>query len=443
MVAIVRAHQHNDNPNAGPMLSRLRSTGGVVDAWEGTGMVFTFLSGSEIPGLGFNFDSHGLLLLDGEHPSDWRPLHCSQRVPGAMMNVNGRWHGGIPGAEDHGHDHDHDHDDVTTQGGEEGASEGGGSDNDDDDDGSRPELSPQYEAADSIAYEAELEAAQEIEKEKEEWAAARAAAASPGSEDPANLQLTRASGNNEDEGAESELRSSSSRKRTSFKWYRPGERRRDSGNNGAASLPRLGAPDGSAGGWFLAPPGEFSPVESGPGLGRRDPTGGLLPALQTAWSIWRSRGQEVPAASRKLSRSYRPTVGRACHLEHALVCRPLPWLGQPSRMPVSLQMGLTKRAASAWAVEEQLEAERLGISRPQHNNAMHANQQSGSEPSPSISMLVVRPTPGQVLEARSTTPSMDPSGGMLLAPDRNMAAVGTLHLVARLSSDGAAQLEGP
>lgn len=108
IAGILRAHQHNDSPGVGPMLSNVRRGRGVHDNWGGSGMVLTFLSGGHIPYLDFLHDSFGLLDLPSEQPTSWRLDHCQQRsepqlirVPdGGVSGEPGKWYGGrVPPSE--------------------------------------------------------------------------------------------------------------------------------------------------------------------------------------------------------------------------------------------------------------------------------------------------------------------------------------------------------
>jgi len=91
VVGVLRAHQHNDNPSVGPMLSRVREAGGVYDNWNASGMVLTFLSGAWIPSMAYPFDSYGLLSLPTGSPSSWRMQLCNQRVGELALRVDGVW----------------------------------------------------------------------------------------------------------------------------------------------------------------------------------------------------------------------------------------------------------------------------------------------------------------------------------------------------------------
>eukprot|EP01138_Halocafeteria_seosinensis_P000984 gb/GECG01001007.1/.p1 GENE.gb/GECG01001007.1/~~gb/GECG01001007.1/.p1 ORF type:complete len:837 (+),score=79.38 gb/GECG01001007.1/:1-2511(+) len=90
--AIIRAHQHNNLPTAGPMLNELRGHGGLYDNWQQSNIVYTFLSATECAGFNFHTDSFGLLYLEGSvGPSQWRLEHCRHSVLKQLVNVNGRW----------------------------------------------------------------------------------------------------------------------------------------------------------------------------------------------------------------------------------------------------------------------------------------------------------------------------------------------------------------
>jgi len=90
IAGILRAHQHNDSPRAGPMLSEVRAAGGVFDNWGGSGMVLTTLSGGHIPSLSFPHDSFSLLALEGEAPAHWRLQHCHGRSRKQFIRVGGK-----------------------------------------------------------------------------------------------------------------------------------------------------------------------------------------------------------------------------------------------------------------------------------------------------------------------------------------------------------------
>ena len=99
IVGILRAHQHNNARETGPMLDRLKDgtawnkehyypytdtpfepLRGMADIWDGASMVLTFLSGSYIPGFDYSYDSYGLLTVPTMDPSTWTIENCGQRV---------------------------------------------------------------------------------------------------------------------------------------------------------------------------------------------------------------------------------------------------------------------------------------------------------------------------------------------------------------------------
>jgi len=81
IVGVLRAHQHNDSPETGPMLSRIcdASPPGAFDNFGRSGLVVTFLSGALIPTMGFSFDAFGLLRLRGAAPT-WSIDMCVNPV---------------------------------------------------------------------------------------------------------------------------------------------------------------------------------------------------------------------------------------------------------------------------------------------------------------------------------------------------------------------------
>lgn len=126
VAGILRGHQHNNAPPAGPMLSRLKTHKGVYDNWDGSGMVYTFLSAAETAVLGYNSASVGVLRLGGgatsdaavfagdseacagsvarsnpleppnEHregqlPAGWRLWQCQSDVPAQRVQFQGGW----------------------------------------------------------------------------------------------------------------------------------------------------------------------------------------------------------------------------------------------------------------------------------------------------------------------------------------------------------------
>mgnify|MGYP005990669991 CR=1 FL=1 len=122
---ILRGHQHNNAPPAGPMLSRLKKHKGVYDNWHGAGMVYTFLSAAETAVLGYDSASVGVLRLGGalagdaalfagssqactegqrsdpleppneysmgQLPSGWRLWQCQSDVPAQRVQFQGGW----------------------------------------------------------------------------------------------------------------------------------------------------------------------------------------------------------------------------------------------------------------------------------------------------------------------------------------------------------------
>lgn len=92
--AILRAHQHNNLREAGPMLEELREHGGLFDNWGTSTLAYTFLSATECPGFNFHADSFGLLYLDGSQgPDSWRIEHCKHTVASQLVYVDGKWLG--------------------------------------------------------------------------------------------------------------------------------------------------------------------------------------------------------------------------------------------------------------------------------------------------------------------------------------------------------------
>lgn len=80
VVAVLRAHQHNDQHTAGPMLKMVREAGGLYDNWGGSGMVLTFLSGAHIPALRYPYDSFGLFSFPSADPATWYLDLCNHQV---------------------------------------------------------------------------------------------------------------------------------------------------------------------------------------------------------------------------------------------------------------------------------------------------------------------------------------------------------------------------
>lgn len=92
IVGILRAHQHNDASETGPMLRSLKrsKTPGIFDNFNTSHKVLTFLSGALIPGQGFQFDAYGLLHLRNENPSSWSLDACSSsRIDAPYCNTSG------------------------------------------------------------------------------------------------------------------------------------------------------------------------------------------------------------------------------------------------------------------------------------------------------------------------------------------------------------------
>ena len=83
-VGVLRAHQHNDAAETGPMLSSLKAATppGAFDTFDRAGLVVTFLSGAFIPGQGFAFDAFGLLRLRGVAASSWAIDVCANAAAG-------------------------------------------------------------------------------------------------------------------------------------------------------------------------------------------------------------------------------------------------------------------------------------------------------------------------------------------------------------------------
>ena len=86
IVGVLRAHQHNDAAETGPMLSMLKAASppGVFDNFARSGLVLTFLSGALIPGQGFGYDAYGLLRLRGATAASWAVDVCANRVRPAV-----------------------------------------------------------------------------------------------------------------------------------------------------------------------------------------------------------------------------------------------------------------------------------------------------------------------------------------------------------------------
>jgi hypothetical protein len=80
LVGFLRAHQHNNARDTGPMLDAVTAGGGAFDNWNGSGHVVTLLSGAHIPDLGFGSDAYALLTLPQADPASWRLALCSNPV---------------------------------------------------------------------------------------------------------------------------------------------------------------------------------------------------------------------------------------------------------------------------------------------------------------------------------------------------------------------------
>lgn len=91
IVGFLRAHQHNNNPRAGPMMDHLRATGGLVNNWGHAGLVYTFLSGTECPGFNFHDDSFGLLTVSHGDAVEFGLHHCKHAVSPQAVKFNGHW----------------------------------------------------------------------------------------------------------------------------------------------------------------------------------------------------------------------------------------------------------------------------------------------------------------------------------------------------------------
>lgn len=81
LVGVLRAHQHNNAPGTGPMLSHILRDGGAHVSWGGAGGVATLLSGAHVPGLDFDKDAHSLLRVPGIAPVTWTLDLCAS-TPG-------------------------------------------------------------------------------------------------------------------------------------------------------------------------------------------------------------------------------------------------------------------------------------------------------------------------------------------------------------------------
>ena len=90
IAAMLRAHQHNNNPVAGPMLDQLRTNGGIVNSLGRSSLVYTFLSGA-VPGFDFHRDSFGLLQMQGDRPAAWALHHCQHVTLPPRIQLGERW----------------------------------------------------------------------------------------------------------------------------------------------------------------------------------------------------------------------------------------------------------------------------------------------------------------------------------------------------------------
>ncbi len=89
LVGVFRAHQHNNAEATGPMLDRVIASGGAYNNWDSSGHVVTFLSGANIPGLGFASDAHGVLTVPNADPRTWVLDVCSH-APGEAIDATGQ-----------------------------------------------------------------------------------------------------------------------------------------------------------------------------------------------------------------------------------------------------------------------------------------------------------------------------------------------------------------
>lgn len=80
VAGVLRAHQHNDVPDTGPMLTRVREHGGAYNNWRNSSHVVTILSGGHIPNLQFSKDAHTILHITGESLHSWRMEICNRDV---------------------------------------------------------------------------------------------------------------------------------------------------------------------------------------------------------------------------------------------------------------------------------------------------------------------------------------------------------------------------
>ena len=97
---ILRGHQHNNSPAAGPMLTRLRQHKGLYDNWGGAGLVYTFLSAAETAMLGFDASSIGQLRFSQPSGDQCPPGHglvpppepANEWAPGRFSSNMSLWH---------------------------------------------------------------------------------------------------------------------------------------------------------------------------------------------------------------------------------------------------------------------------------------------------------------------------------------------------------------
>jgi len=82
LIGVLRAHQHNNAHESGPMLQRVLEGGGGYNNWGGEhneweAMVTTLLSGAFIPGLGMHKDAHAELFVSSWNPMEWSMTLCT------------------------------------------------------------------------------------------------------------------------------------------------------------------------------------------------------------------------------------------------------------------------------------------------------------------------------------------------------------------------------
>lgn len=85
VAGIFRAHQHNNAPNTGPMLTRLQKGGGAYNNWGGSSHVVTMLSGAHIPDLNVDRDAYVIVRVRGDSPREWRMELCNRLVEAQTM----------------------------------------------------------------------------------------------------------------------------------------------------------------------------------------------------------------------------------------------------------------------------------------------------------------------------------------------------------------------